>query len=144
MECLHGVLSNHPGNYKDIMIWAACCLAYFGLLRVSEFTTSSPDSSTDLLLLDVALDNCTSPTSIQITLKQSKNDQFRAGTIYNMPRENYPYGLPSGCIGPVPSCMRWHSGTTVSTTQQPITHQSIIQFSPQQNLSGVTHGSSPV
>ena len=90
MECLHGVLSNHPGNYKDIMIWAACCLAYFGLLRVSEFTTSSPDrfdSSTDLLLSDVALDNRTSPTSIQITLKQSKNDQFRAGTIYNMPRE---------------------------------------------------------
>ena len=83
MEYLQGVLSNHPGNYKDIMIWAACCLAYFGLLRVSEFTTSSPDrfdSSTDLILLDVALDNRTSPTSIQITLKQSKNDQFRAGT----------------------------------------------------------------
>ena len=65
------------------MIWAACCLTYFGFLRVSEFTTSSPDyfdSSTDLLLLDVALDYRVSPTTIQITLKQSKNDQFRAGT----------------------------------------------------------------
>ena len=125
MECLHSVLSNHPGNYKDIMIWAACCLAYFGLLRVSEFTTSSSarfDSSTDLLLSDKALGNRTSSTSIQITLKQCRD--------YNMPRKNYPYSLPSGCIGPVPSCTRWHSGTTVSTTQQPITHQSIIQFSP--------------
>ena len=68
------------------MIWAACCLAYFGLLRVSEFTTSFLDcfnSSTDLLLSDVDLDSCTSPTSIQITLKQSKTDQFRTGaTIY--------------------------------------------------------------
>ena len=83
MEHLHSVLSKHPGNYKAIMIWAACCLAYFGLLRVSEFTTSSPDyfdSSTDLLLSDVPLDNHVSPTTIQIILKQSKNDKFRAGT----------------------------------------------------------------
>ena len=83
MEHLHIVLSKHPGNYKDIMIWAACCLTYFGLLRVSEFTTSSLDhfdSSTDLLLSDLALDNHASPTTIQITVKQSKNDQFRAGT----------------------------------------------------------------
>ena len=82
MERLHTVLSKHSGNYKDIMIWAACCLAYFGFLRVSEFTTSSPDyfdSSTDLLLSDVALDNRVSSTTIQIILKQSKNDQFRAG-----------------------------------------------------------------
>ena len=83
MEHLDIVLSKHPDHYKDIIIWAACCLAYFGLLRVSEFTTSSPDhfeSSTDLLLSDVALDNRASPTTIKITLKQSKNDQFRAGT----------------------------------------------------------------
>ena len=46
------------------MIWAACCLACFGLLRVSEFTTPSPDRfdpTTALLLSDVALDNRKSP-----------------------------------------------------------------------------------
>jgi len=43
MECLHMVLSKHPQKYEDVMIWAACCIAYFGLLRVSEFTTSSSD-----------------------------------------------------------------------------------------------------
>ena len=66
------------------MTWVACCLTSFGLLRVSEFTTSSSDcfnSSTDLLLSDVALDNCVSPTTIQTTLKQSKSDHFRTGTI---------------------------------------------------------------
>jgi len=65
------------------MIWAACCLAYFGLLRISEFTTASPDhydSSTDLLLSDIALDNRVSPTLIRITLKQSKGEQFRKGS----------------------------------------------------------------
>ena len=86
MERLHMVLLQHSGNYNNIMIWAACCLAYFGLLRVSEFTTLSPDRfdpTTDLLLLDVAVDNHNSPTTVQITLKKAKNDQFRKGhTIY--------------------------------------------------------------
>ena len=79
---LHTVFSKHSGNYRDVMIWAACCLAYFGLLRVSEFTVSSPDHydpSADLLLSDVALDNHSSPSLIQITIKQSKGDQFKKG-----------------------------------------------------------------
>jgi len=64
MKCLYTVFSKHPTNYKDIMILAACCLAYFGLLRVGKFTTVSPDffnQSINLLLLDVALDSRTSP-----------------------------------------------------------------------------------
>ena len=83
MVRLHVVFSKHTSNYRDVMIWAACYLAYFGLLRVIEFTTSSPDHfdpSTDLLLSDVALDNKASPTLVQITLKQLKGDQFRKGT----------------------------------------------------------------
>ena len=76
------------------MIWAACYLAYFGLLRVSEFTTSSPDhfdSSINLhtIIRYVALDNRTSPTTIQIILKQSKNDQFRTGTTICLGKTNH-------------------------------------------------------
>ena len=62
------------------MTWAACCFAYFGLHRISEFTTLSPDhfdSSTDLLLSYVALDGC-----ICISYNHtnySNNDQFRTG-----------------------------------------------------------------
>ena len=96
MEPLHIVLSKHASNYKDIM------LAYFGLLRVSEFTTLSPgcfDSSTDLLLSDVALDNRTSPTTIQIILEQSKNDQFRAGTTI--------YGKSTHAVCPVDALVQY-------------------------------------
>ena len=85
MARLHAVFSKHPGNYRDVMLWAACCVAYFGLLRVSEFTTLSSnhfDPSKDLLLSDIALDNRVSPSLIQITLKQSKGEQFRKGKIY--------------------------------------------------------------
>ena len=83
MERLHSVLTKHSGNYYNLMIWAACCTAYFGLLRVSEFTTSSPNhfnASTDLLLSDIALDSHAEPQVIRITLKQSKTDQYRKGT----------------------------------------------------------------
>ena len=38
MECLQAVLTKHIGSFNNKMIWAACCTAYFGLLRVSEFT----------------------------------------------------------------------------------------------------------
>ena len=84
MTRLHAVFSRTSGDFTDIMIWAACCLAYFGLLRVSEFTTSSPnlyDPLKDLLLSDVALDNRASPSLIQVNIKQSKGDQFRKGAM---------------------------------------------------------------
>ena len=70
------VLSQHPGNYNNTMIWAACCLAYFRLLRVSKFPTPSPDhfdSTTDLLLSDIALDSRESSTTVQITLRMNSS-----------------------------------------------------------------------
>jgi len=78
MARLHSIFSMNPGDFRDVMIWAACCLAYFGLLRVSEFTTSLPTVFVpliDLLLSDVALDNRMSSSIIQVT----KGSQFRKG-----------------------------------------------------------------
>ena len=92
MERIHSLLSNHADNYYNLMIWAACCTAYFGLLRVSEFTTSSPkhsNSLTDLLLSDIAIDNHVAPKVIRITLKQSKTDQYRQGTHIYLGRTDH-------------------------------------------------------
>ena len=75
------------------MIWAACCTAYFGLLRVSEFTASScnhSNSLTDLLLSDIAIDSHVAPQVIRITLKQSKTDQYRQGTHIYLGRTRHP------------------------------------------------------
>lgn len=92
MARLHTILTKNPDDLRDVMIWAACCLAYFGLLRVSEFTSSSPtlvDPLKDLLLSDVAVDNRASPSIIQITIKQSKGDQFRKGAQIYLGRTNH-------------------------------------------------------
>jgi len=40
---LQAVFLKTSGNFRDIMISAACCLAYFGLLSVSKFIVSSSD-----------------------------------------------------------------------------------------------------
>ena len=65
-----------------MMLWAACCTAFFGFLRVGEMTVPSQDaydSSIHLSLDDVALDSRTTPTILWLKIKQSKTDPFRKG-----------------------------------------------------------------
>ena len=78
-----------------------------------------------------AVDNYNSPTTVQITLKKAKNDQFRKGhTIYIIWER-----LPT----PSAQWMLWSSillfkvapqGHCFLIAKQPITHKSIIQLSP--------------
>jgi len=64
------------------MLWGACCLAYFGFLRSSEFTAPSQtslDPCTHLSLADVVVDSRSSPKIMSITIKHSKTDQLQQG-----------------------------------------------------------------
>ena len=64
------------------MMWATCCLAFFGFLRCGEFTVPNQrefDVNTHLSVTDIAVDSKTSPSVIQVTIKQSKTDPFRKG-----------------------------------------------------------------
>ena len=93
MERIHSLLSNSANNYSNLMIWAAYCTAYFGLLRVSEFTVSSHNHSnsfTDLLLSDITIDSHVAPQVIRITLRQLKTDQYRQGTHIYLGRTSHP------------------------------------------------------
>ncbi len=71
-----------PAFSKDldtVMLWAAFTLAFFGFLRVSEFTYSNAQSF--LAVNDIAfIPSITTPDSIQVHIKQSKTDTFRRGT----------------------------------------------------------------
>ena len=64
------------------MMWAACCLAFFGFLRSSEFTIptqSGYDPEVHLSPKDVAVDNRAKPRMLKVIIKQSKTDPFRQG-----------------------------------------------------------------
>lgn len=65
-----------------VMFWAACCLAYFGFLRSSEFTVPSLHSfspAIHLTVQDISADSTTSPSCIRVNVKASKTDPFRKG-----------------------------------------------------------------
>ena len=76
------IRSGLPSSADGNMIWAACCVGFFGFLRAGEFTTPSLeayDASVHLSLSDVALDSHSTPSLIRLCIKASKTDPFRKG-----------------------------------------------------------------
>ena len=87
MVKIKAILSYEPHKYHNIMMWAACCIAFFDFLRCSEFTAPSQedyDQYTHLSYDDVAVDNRTSPTLLTLQLKQYKTDPFRTGVTLTL------------------------------------------------------------
>ena len=71
-----------PFSSDGTMIWAACCLGFFGFLRAAEFTVPSLtdyDPTVHLSLSDVSLDSHSNPSVLRVHIKQSKTDPFRHG-----------------------------------------------------------------
>ena len=64
------------------MVWAACCMAYFGFLRAGEMTVYEDggyDKSVHLGVDDASIDSPSSPSVVRVRIKQSKTDPFRQG-----------------------------------------------------------------
>ena len=65
-----------------VMLWAACCLGFFGFMRAGEFTLCCSqvfDASLMLTVQDIAVDRHANPSMVRVHLKQSKTDPFRKG-----------------------------------------------------------------
>ena len=75
------VLFREPQSY-NIMLWAACCLAFFGFMRVGEFTIQNQDSYdkfSHLSFSDISVNSCKQPHILKVTIKQLKTDPFCKG-----------------------------------------------------------------
>ena len=73
------------------MLWAACCLGFFGFMRSGEFTTPlarSYGAEPMLSLGDISVDSHQTPSILCVRLKQSKTDPFRVGVDIFMGRTN--------------------------------------------------------
>ena len=89
MAGIHAVFEKNPYDYHSIMMWAACCLAFFGFLRSSEFTVPSQeafDKDIHLLSTDLAIDNKANPQLLTVKIKQSKTGPFRQGVTLGLGR----------------------------------------------------------
>ena len=70
-------------NSEHIMLWAACCLGFFGFLRAGEFTVNCAfDPSIHLTVQDLQVDAEVNPSSLQVRIKSSKTDPFRQDVLY--------------------------------------------------------------
>ena len=63
-----------------LMLWAACCLGFFGFLRAGEFTVNSVfDPNTHTTVDDRQADSLLNPSCFKVHNKCSKTDPFRMG-----------------------------------------------------------------
>ena len=79
---IKAVWERSASDPDTVMLWAACCLAFFRFLRAGEITVPSDtayDPSVHLNRADIAVDNQSWPTVIRVTIKQSRTDPFRKG-----------------------------------------------------------------
>ena len=74
------VLLREPQSFTNMMLWAPCCIAFFGFMGVGEFTIPGPrdyDASIHSTFSDITVNSCGNPRLLQVTIKQSKTDPFR-------------------------------------------------------------------
>ena len=78
-------------NSEHIMLWAACCLGFFGFLRAGEFTVNCAfDPSIHLTVQDLQVDAEVHPSSLRVRIKSSKTDPFRQGCFIYLGRGQAP------------------------------------------------------
>jgi len=83
MQSIRWVLGAAPEAHDNILMWTACCLAFFGFLGLSEFTVhqqSEYDPDTHLSITDIRIDNIMKPTMVYVHIKESKTDPFWKGS----------------------------------------------------------------
>ena len=70
-------------NMRDsdhVMLWAACCLGFFGFPRAGELTVNSSfDLTVHLSIGDIQADSLVNPTCFKVHIKCSKTDPFHKG-----------------------------------------------------------------
>ena len=79
---IKAVWDSQANDLDIVMLWAACCLAFFGFLRPGEFTVpceSGFDPSSHLSWGDLAVDVPGQPSVMSVRLKASKTDPFWKG-----------------------------------------------------------------
>ena len=82
MWSIKRLLAKQPSSYYNIMIWAACFLAFFGFLHVGKFIVKADDQydeSCHLSFSSISINNRVNPQLLKIIIKQYKTDQFCKG-----------------------------------------------------------------
>ena len=62
---------------RTVMLWATCCLGYFGFLRIGEFTVNSPfNPEIHMVVSDVEADSAVNPTFFKVHIEGTVSRYF--------------------------------------------------------------------
>ena len=92
LEQLRRVWNQDP-NQDYVMLWAVCCVGFFGFLRSGEMTAPEVgefDAGQHLSVADITVDDVENPQSVAVRIKQSKTDPFRQGASIVLSRTGLP------------------------------------------------------
>ena len=124
LRAIYDILRSVGLDRDAMMFWAACCLAFFGFLRASEFTSSSPfNVHNHLSPVDVEFHLASSPSALRITKRYKAHPfgngfQIYGGRTYKdicpvITLQNY---LAIGGAVPVPLFV-WSDGSLLTVPQ---------------------------
>ena len=94
LTALHNHIFRSPDSPDSLMLWAAVTVAFFGLLRASEFTSPSPSSLLPSTLLFQHVSFSFDPDTVLLHLPLSKTDQYGNGAtirIFRLPPPLCPF-----------------------------------------------------
>ena len=75
-------------KYQATLLWAACCMGYFGFMRAGEFLSTNIHDSSTIQTSDVAVDSHSAPSMVRVFLRKSKTDPFGKGVYIYLGRTN--------------------------------------------------------
>ena len=103
LEKLREIWNRSPSARDAKMLWAACCLCFFGFLRSGEVVApvaAQFDPRSHLCFEDVQVDSRESPSLVQVRIKASKTDPFRQGVTLVI-------GKTNDCLCPVTAVLAY-------------------------------------
>ena len=128
MEKLRQVWSSSPPSKDHLMLWAACCLGFFGFLHSGEMTVAedgSFDPGQHLSMGDLSVDDKQNPAKITVRIKQSKTDQFRVGTSIVVSKTDQPL-CPVAALLAYLVARGMEEGPLFKLGEQPLTRQMLV------------------
>ena len=115
--CISGQLS----NYQSRMLWAVCCLGYFGFLRSGEFTMSDLSTAPSICASDLEVDSHQNPSIVRVHLCRAKTNPFGAGVSIYVGRTGTPLCPVSALLNFMTVCPQGGGPLFVHEDSSPLT-----------------------
>lgn len=84
---IYAIWAQHPPTFDKTMLWAACCLGFFGFMRAGEFCAQK-NQEPSLTTSDISTDARDDPQVLIVHLRRSKTDPFGVGAHLHLGRTN--------------------------------------------------------